>query len=248
MLTFAEHERAVASVAAALRDRYGVQPGDRVAILAANCPEWIVTFWATVSLGAIAVGLNGWWVGPEIRYGIEDSDPRVLVADRRRLDRLEGEDPGVPTIVIEDEFDRSCITIRVRRCRTCRSMRTTPRSFSTRAAPRAVRRVRSTRIATWSAALGLSFFHGARMAIANPAPPDAMPVSQLVTYPLFHVSGLHMATIAFMISGVRSVWLIGRFDPEKVMQLIETEQVTGWSYTATMLHRVVTTPRSAATT
>ena len=89
-----------------LRDEYGVGPGDRVAILAANCPEWIVTFWAAVSLGAIAVGLNGWWVGTEIRYGIADCGPKVLVADRKRLDRLEGEDPGVPTIVIEDDFDR----------------------------------------------------------------------------------------------------------------------------------------------
>ena len=61
--------------ARSLRDEYGVGPGDRVAILAANCPEWIVTFWATVSLGAIAVGLNGWWVGDEIRYGIDDCDP-----------------------------------------------------------------------------------------------------------------------------------------------------------------------------
>ena len=33
---------------------FRVAPGDRVAILAANCPEWIVTFWATISLGAIA--------------------------------------------------------------------------------------------------------------------------------------------------------------------------------------------------
>ena len=89
-----------------LREEYGVEPGDRVAILAANCPEWIVTFWAAVSLGAIAVGLNGWWVGDEIRYGIADCDPTVLVADRKRLDRLGGEDPGVATIVIEDEFDR----------------------------------------------------------------------------------------------------------------------------------------------
>ena len=50
-ITFAEHERLVASVAAALRDEYGVGPGDRVAILGANSPEWIVTFWATISLG-----------------------------------------------------------------------------------------------------------------------------------------------------------------------------------------------------
>ena len=63
VVTHPEHRRAVASVARVLREEYGVGPGDRVAILAANCPEWIVTFWATVSLGAIAVGLNGWWVG-----------------------------------------------------------------------------------------------------------------------------------------------------------------------------------------
>src|SRR5262249_24823514 len=37
-VTFAQHERAVASVAKALREKYGVTKGDRVAILAANCP------------------------------------------------------------------------------------------------------------------------------------------------------------------------------------------------------------------
>src|SRR5687767_957126 len=77
--TFGEHARLVASVAAALRDVYGVKKGDRVAILAANCPEWVITFWATVSLGAIAVGLNGWWTGDEIAYGVGHCEPKVLV-------------------------------------------------------------------------------------------------------------------------------------------------------------------------
>ena len=71
-----------------------------------TAPSGSSTFWAAISLGAIAVGLNGWWVGDEIRYGLADCDADVLVADRKRLDRLEGEDPGVPTIVIEDDFDR----------------------------------------------------------------------------------------------------------------------------------------------
>ena len=52
VVTHAEHRRAVASVAQVLATEYGVGPGDRVAILAANCPEWIVAFWAAVSLGA----------------------------------------------------------------------------------------------------------------------------------------------------------------------------------------------------
>src|SRR5215831_15526555 len=80
---FAEHARAVASIASAFRQRYGVGKGDRIAILAANCPEWIAAFWATVSLGAIAVGLNGWWTGDEILYGLSDCQPSLLIADRK---------------------------------------------------------------------------------------------------------------------------------------------------------------------
>ena len=244
VLTFAEHERAVCSVAAALRDRFGVGPGDRVAILAANCPEWIVTFWATVSLGAIAVGLNGWWVGPEIRYGIEDSDPKVLVADRKRLARLEDEDPGVPTVVIEDGFaalwDHD----------PAAPLPDTPiaeddpalilyTSGTTGRPKGAVNTHRNV-----AAALALSFFHGARMVLL--APPtrrgELPPACQLVTYPLFHVSGLHMGAVAYLVGGVKSVWTTGRFDPVTVMRLIESERITHWSYTAAMLHRVVSHP------
>lgn len=103
--TYAEHARLVASTAAVLRDEYGVVPGDRVAILGANSPEWIVTFWAATALGAVAVGLNGWWTAPEIQYGVADSDPKVLVADARRLARLDGADVGVPVVEMETGFD-----------------------------------------------------------------------------------------------------------------------------------------------
>src|SRR4051794_28911021 len=37
--TFSSVIQPIASVAAALRDRYGVGPGDRVAVVAANCAE-----------------------------------------------------------------------------------------------------------------------------------------------------------------------------------------------------------------
>ena len=242
VITFREHERAVASVAAALRDRYDVGPGDRVAILAANCPEWIVTFWATISLGAIAVGLNGWWVGPEIRYGIEDSDPKVLVADAKRLARLEGVDPGVPTIVIEEDFDAIwrydldavLPDVPIAEDDPAVILYTSGTTGRPKGAINTHRNV--------IAALGLSFFHGARMAILNPSDPDAAPACQLVTSPLFHVSGLHMTAVAYLVGGVRSIWTVGKFEPLTVMSLIEGEKITHWSYTATMLHRVVSHP------
>jgi acyl-CoA synthetase (AMP-forming)/AMP-acid ligase II len=241
-LTFADHERAVASVAAALRDRYGVGPGDRVAILAANCPEWIITFWATIALGGVAVGLNGWWVGPEIRYGIEDSDPLVLVADAKRLARLEGQDPGVPTVVIEDDFgdllayapDAPLPEVEIDEDDPAVILYTSGTTGRPKGAINTHRNI--------AAALSLSFFHGARLAMLNPSPPGLSPPRQLVTYPLFHVSGLHMAAVSFLVTGLSSVWLTGRFDPVTVMRLIVDEDVTGWSYTPTMLYRVITHP------
>ena len=54
-------------------------------MLSANNPEWCLTFWATVDLGAILVGLNGWWKTDEILYGLQDSGAQVLVADARAL-------------------------------------------------------------------------------------------------------------------------------------------------------------------
>src|SRR4051794_24164762 len=247
VVTHPEHRRAVASVARVLREDYGVGPGDRVAILAANCPEWIVTFWAAVSLGAIAVGLNGWWVGDEIRYGLADCDPKVLVVDRKRLARLDGEDPGMATIVIEDDFDRiwhaypdePLPDVPIAEDDPALILYTSGTTGRPKGAVNTHRNV--------IAAIGMSFFHGARNAMSRPPDPDVVsrPICQLVTYPLFHVSGLHMGAIAFMISGIRSVWTLGRFDEELVMELIQTEGITGWSYTPTMLHRIVHHPRLA---
>src|SRR4051812_9364607 len=83
-ITFAEHAAQVASLARVLREEHGVGAGDRVGVLAANCPEWVMTFWATVSLGAIAVGYNSWWSRPEVAYGLEHTSPKVLVVDAKR--------------------------------------------------------------------------------------------------------------------------------------------------------------------
>src|ERR1700710_855772 len=53
-LTSAEHEHAVARVAAVLADR-GIGPRDRVALVGFNSIEWIAGFWAVQALGATAV-------------------------------------------------------------------------------------------------------------------------------------------------------------------------------------------------
>ena len=67
---------------------HGVKPGDRVAIVTRNLPEWPVAFFAAVTIGAIAVPLNAWWTGAELAYGLEDSGATVLIADGERWDRI----------------------------------------------------------------------------------------------------------------------------------------------------------------
>ena len=150
-ISYAEHLRLVASVARALHERFGVAKGDRVAILAANCPEWIVSFWAAQALGAVAVGLNGWWAGDEIAYGARDCDPKVLIADRRRLERVsKGVCSACPSSRSRPSSRSSRPTIAVRHCPTLRSPKTIPPRSCTRAGPRAGPRARSTRSATSS--------------------------------------------------------------------------------------------------
>ena len=99
-LSFTGHYAAVAALAAALRDEHGVGKGDRVAICSANNPEWIIAFWATVSLGAIAVGMNSMWAAPEIAYGLSLTTPKVVVADAQRRPLIVGASgaSGVPAL------------------------------------------------------------------------------------------------------------------------------------------------------
>jgi acyl-CoA synthetase (AMP-forming)/AMP-acid ligase II len=86
--TYAEIGALVRSLAHHLRDVHGVGSGDRVAIAMRNYPEWIISYWATVAVGAAVVGVNAWWTSQELAYGLADSRPKVLIADDDRVERV----------------------------------------------------------------------------------------------------------------------------------------------------------------
>ena len=86
--TFAEHYRAVATLAHALVDQFGISKGDRVAIAMRNLPEWVMAFWASIAVGAVVVPLNAWWTGPELAYGLSDSGTALVFVDEERRERI----------------------------------------------------------------------------------------------------------------------------------------------------------------
>jgi long-chain acyl-CoA synthetase len=86
--TYAEADAIIKSLAHHLREEHGVGSGDRVAVAMRNYPEWVFSYWAIISLGAACVGMNAWWTSDEMKYGLADSNPKVLIADSERIERV----------------------------------------------------------------------------------------------------------------------------------------------------------------
>src|SRR5262249_42039786 len=48
--------------------RLGIRPGDRVAVLMGNRPEWVLLDLAVATMGGIFMGLNTWYQLADLRY------------------------------------------------------------------------------------------------------------------------------------------------------------------------------------
>ena len=66
----------------------GVERGDRVAMLSAPRPEYLMVYMATARIGAIWQGLNPRQTYPELAYLVGDSQPKVLLG----IEAFEGRD------------------------------------------------------------------------------------------------------------------------------------------------------------
>ena len=76
--TYAQFREDVDQAAAALIS-LGVKPGHHVAIWATNIPQWFITFWATVKIGAVLVTVNTAYKIHEAEYLLRQSDTHTLV-------------------------------------------------------------------------------------------------------------------------------------------------------------------------
>jgi long-chain acyl-CoA synthetase len=78
-LSYAQLDRAARGVARALRQR-GIGPGDRVAVMIPNVPEFSIAYFGILYAGCTVVPLNVLLSPPEVAYHLQDSEARLVIA------------------------------------------------------------------------------------------------------------------------------------------------------------------------
>ncbi|WP_330185375.1 acyl--CoA ligase [Nocardia sp. NBC_01503] len=239
-MTFAEHYEAAGALAAALARRYGIGRGDRVGILAANTPEWVLSFWAVQRLGAIPVGYNAWWAPQEIAYGLEHTAPGVVIADAKRAALLTAAGASMPVLTMANDLpalvkefageypstevgeeDPACILY----------------TSGTTGRPKGVVHSQRNMVA-------ISDYHRFTDALAagfRGQQWDGSPTNRryLNTSPLFHIASLHNLVIPRLTTGDAVIFHSGGFEAEKILGLIESERITNWAAVPTMASRLL---------
>lgn len=86
--TYAELNDRATRVATYLRDEWGIQPGERVAILAKNSAQYFEFQFACFKLGAVMLPLNWRLAGPELVYIVNDAEAIGIVYDAEFADRI----------------------------------------------------------------------------------------------------------------------------------------------------------------
>ena len=79
--SYRELVRRCRSLAAALYG-LGARPGDRIAILSMNSPQYIETYLTVPAAGCVIVPLNTRHAEPELRYAVNDAGAKILLTDR----------------------------------------------------------------------------------------------------------------------------------------------------------------------
>ncbi len=238
----------VAAEAAALAADHGIGKGDRVAILAANSPDWVIAYFALVCSGAIVCLYNGWWTPDEIRHATELTEPTLILGDEKRLakvptgltvplvdmhaarERLQREVghhelPDVPL----DEDDPASIFF---------TSGTTGRAKGATVSHRGLVGFVEVQILNGA----LRYMAEAAQAEAEGRPPPERPSGGprvMMTSPLFHVSGLSGSTLINLVAGGTLVFRTGRFDAARCLELVERERITAWTLIGSMGPRVL---------
>jgi long-chain acyl-CoA synthetase len=247
------------ALALAMQSRYGVRPGDRVAIAMRNRPEWLTAFIAAISIGATIVPLNSWGQREELLHGLTDSQPKLIVCDEARLGHIAGDlaGLGIPAIVADAAPSADPPGIArygdlVARGGAPGAVEIDPDATAlilyTSGTTSLAKGVMSSHRAICQALI--SFEYGG--AVAGITSPEVVKEIMSLNYaptvltavPLFHVSGLHAHFLFSLRSGRRMVMMY-KWDVDEAVRLIAAERVTTFAASTAMVTQLLSAPSFA---
>ncbi|MBY9001364.1 MAG: long-chain fatty acid--CoA ligase [Candidatus Heimdallarchaeota archaeon] len=105
-MTYTELEEDANRLANALQD-LGIKKGDKVAILTPNTPQFLVTFFAAMSLGAVFTAISPLATSKEIRFQLQDSEAIVIITLDLYLDKIREikDETNIETVIVSSIAD-----------------------------------------------------------------------------------------------------------------------------------------------
>ena len=254
IITFAQAADRIDALASLLVNTYGVKKGDRVAVAMRNFPEWVMSFAAIISVGAVNVSMNSWWTEDEMDFALEDSGATVLICDQQRFDigaascvkknikvlvvRPEkplpaGVDKWEEVLPLGDKHPGADIspdddaTILY-------TSGTTGRPKGAVSTHRAI----LSSIMAFSARNTIFQMSGTKLKDVDG---PEVPTSFILIVPLFHVTGCVPVMLSCFVAGLKLA-IMYKWDPEKALEMIEREQITNFVGVPTQSWDLVNSP------
>ena len=213
---------------------YQVGPSDRVAVAMPNNPEYLIAVLAIASLGAVVVYLNAWWTTPELEYGFEDSGAQLAIVDDDRAQRIVPFSTALAITLIKKEA--------VSPPESASQSRDIPPSHdiqpdddyalmytsgSTGHPKGVVLTHRSTLTALWSWLMigPLLEATGQQPLTALDSAGAPLTLTNLVTVPFFHISGINACFLLNLCVGGKVI-ILPKWNADEAVALIDQEKVT----------------------
>lgn len=222
----------------ALRD-LGFDRGDKIAIMAENCHQFVETYFAIAKAGLVIVPVNARFSAEEASYIINHSDSAVLIVQEHLksvIGDLKESMPKVKHIISIGKGDQGVQAYEDLLANS------TDKEPDVVIHPDDVMMIMYTSGAT-GVPKGVLTSHRNIMANTNTMTLELRIVPEeinLLVMPLYHIGGF-WPTLTHFYRGATTI-LLPRFDAESVMKLVEKERITFLNLVPTMLMRIVSHP------
>jgi long-chain acyl-CoA synthetase len=241
-----------------LVNTYGVKKGDRVAVAMRNYPEWVMSFASIISVGAVSVSMNSWWVEDEMDFALQDSGATVLICDQQRFDIAAAscKKLGVKVLVVRAEkplpagVDKwqdalaphlkaalKCPVVEIKSDDDATILYTSGTTGRPKGAVSTHRAVISALMAFSSRNSVLTMSGTKLKEVTGPE----VPTSFILIVPLFHVTGCVPVMMSCFIAGLKLA-IMYKWDAEKALEMIEREKITNFVGVPTQSWDLVNSP------